>query len=132
VKISSWRLKPDSCQTHQHKTDRLTPDSARPHHRRHHSLAFISCHKSRHHQKSISIFSAFHERRTRTVKRDGHRRLFGSRLNVLKHSDNRRLSSTDTLKEFLRVINVVIRVYRVVIIIIIIGKVYTFECIDTP
>jgi hypothetical protein len=26
VKISSLRLKPDSCQTHQHKTDRLTPD----------------------------------------------------------------------------------------------------------
>jgi hypothetical protein len=27
VKTSSRRLKPDSCQTHQHKTDRLTPDS---------------------------------------------------------------------------------------------------------
>jgi hypothetical protein len=26
VKTSSRRLKPDSCQTHQHKTDRLTPD----------------------------------------------------------------------------------------------------------
>jgi hypothetical protein len=27
MKTSSRRLKPDSCQTHQHKTDRLTPDS---------------------------------------------------------------------------------------------------------
>jgi hypothetical protein len=36
VKTSSRRLKPDSCQTHQNKTDRLTPDSHRPHSRRHH------------------------------------------------------------------------------------------------
>jgi hypothetical protein len=27
MKTSSRRLKPDSSQTHQHKTDRLTPDS---------------------------------------------------------------------------------------------------------
>jgi hypothetical protein len=27
VKTSSLRLKPDSCQTQKHKTDRLTPDS---------------------------------------------------------------------------------------------------------
>jgi hypothetical protein len=27
MKTSSRRLKPDSCQTHQHKTDRLTPGS---------------------------------------------------------------------------------------------------------
>jgi hypothetical protein len=27
VKASSWQLKPDSSQTYQHKTDRLTPES---------------------------------------------------------------------------------------------------------
>jgi hypothetical protein len=27
VKTYSWQLKPDSCKTHQHNTDRLTPDS---------------------------------------------------------------------------------------------------------
>jgi hypothetical protein len=31
VKTSSRLLKPDSCQTHQHKTDRLTPDSRQTH-----------------------------------------------------------------------------------------------------
>jgi hypothetical protein len=57
VKTSSRRLKPDSCQTHQHKTDRLTSDSARPHRRRQHSLAGISSHHSRHRQNLIPFVS---------------------------------------------------------------------------
>jgi hypothetical protein len=31
VKTSSRQLKPDSCQTHQHKTDRLIPDTRQKH-----------------------------------------------------------------------------------------------------
>jgi hypothetical protein len=52
---------------------RLPPnaDSARPHHNRHRSLICISCFHNCHRQKLISILSASHERRTRTVKRDG-------------------------------------------------------------
>jgi hypothetical protein len=42
VKTSSRRLKPDSCQTHQYKTGRLTPDSARPRHKCHYSPVCIS------------------------------------------------------------------------------------------
>jgi hypothetical protein len=46
-------------------------ESARHHHRRHYSLVCIFCYQSRHCQNLISMFSASHERRTRTVKRDG-------------------------------------------------------------
>jgi hypothetical protein len=50
----------------------LNADSARPQYRRNHSLVCIYCYQSRHRQNFISIFSALHKRRTRTVKRDGH------------------------------------------------------------
>jgi hypothetical protein len=74
VKTSSRPLEPDSCQTHQHKTDHLTldsriypnADSARPHHRHHHSLVCNSCYQSRCRQNLIYIFSASHYGRTRT------------------------------------------------------------------
>jgi hypothetical protein len=39
---------------------------------RHHSVVCISYCQIRHLQNLISIFSASHERRTRTIKHDGH------------------------------------------------------------
>jgi glucan phosphoethanolaminetransferase (alkaline phosphatase superfamily) len=47
-------------------------DSASPHHRRHHSLVCISWYQNLHCQNLTSFFSESHERRTHTVKRDGH------------------------------------------------------------
>jgi hypothetical protein len=55
VKTSSRRLKPDYCQTHQHKADRLTPAKRKLCHRRHHSFVCISCHQSCHRQNLIAI-----------------------------------------------------------------------------
>jgi hypothetical protein len=78
VKTSSRRLKPDSCQTHQHKTDRLTPDSRQtqtpPDSTIGSTIALICiyCYRSRHGLNLISFFFASHERLTRTMKRDGH------------------------------------------------------------
>jgi hypothetical protein len=40
------------------------------------SLICFSCYQSRHRQNLISVFSASHKRRTRTVKRDGHKLLY--------------------------------------------------------
>jgi hypothetical protein len=59
MKTSSRRLKPDSCQTHQQNTYRLTPDF-----RQTNTLpdpiidVYISWHQSRHRQNLMSIFSA--------------------------------------------------------------------------
>jgi hypothetical protein len=68
------RFLPDAPTQNRPPDSRLPPnaDSARPHHRLHHGLICISSYQSRHRQNLISIFSASHERRTSTVKRDGH------------------------------------------------------------
>jgi hypothetical protein len=54
-------MKPDSFQTHQHKTNRLTPDSrrsqtAKPYHRGHYSHVCISCDNSGYRQILITNF----------------------------------------------------------------------------
>jgi hypothetical protein len=77
---------------------RLPPsaDSARPHHRRHHSLVYISCYQSRHRQTLISNFSASHERRTRTVKRDGHWLLSRSVCDFHREYDSGHKTNSDS------------------------------------
>jgi hypothetical protein len=70
VKTSSRRLKPDSCQTHQHKTDRLTTDSRQtltPPDTTIASFAFLATRVT-----AVRTFPASHERRTRPGKPNGH------------------------------------------------------------
>jgi hypothetical protein len=78
VKTSSRRLKPDACQTHQHKTDRLTPDSRQTQTPPGPTIGaivalfvFLAARVATV-RTSFQFFSASHERRTRTVKCDGH------------------------------------------------------------
>jgi hypothetical protein len=88
VNTSSKRLKPDPCQTHQHKTDLLTPYSPQTHAPTDltHSLVYISCYQSRHCQNLMSVPFASHERCNRTFKRDGHWSLY--RHICVKRSSN--------------------------------------------
>jgi hypothetical protein len=85
VKTSSRRLKPDSCQTHQHITDRLTPDSCQtqtpPDPTRGvttASFAFFTPESPP--SELVLIFSASQRRRTGAVKRDRHWLLYQEKI----------------------------------------------------
>jgi hypothetical protein len=68
VKTCSQWLKPDSCKTHQHKTDHLISDSRLPTNadsaRPHHSLGCIYCYRIRHRQNKSLISFCFRIART--------------------------------------------------------------------
>jgi hypothetical protein len=71
VTTSLRRLKADFCQTHQHRTDLVASDT-RLHCRHHYSLVCTFWYQILHRQNLLEFVSASHERRSRTVKCDGH------------------------------------------------------------